>query len=61
MEGTCIIIRQILRPGTETAAAFGIANEGGDGEGEDEEYSWGDVSSLGWKIVDFSKSITLAI
>lgn len=59
MEDTSIIIRQILRPGTETAAAFGIANEGGDGEGEDEVYSWGDISSIGWKIVDFSKSITL--
>ena len=37
-------------------AAFEIANEGR-GEGEDEEYSWGDIS--GQKIVDCSKSISL--
>jgi hypothetical protein len=56
VEDTSIIIRQILRPGTETAAAFGIANEG-EGEGEDEVYSWGDISSIGWKIVDFTLAI----
>jgi hypothetical protein len=52
VEGASITIRQILRPGTETTVAFGIANQSENGEGEEEEYSWGDISSLGWKIAD---------
>ena len=46
-----------LSPVTETAATFRIANEGGEGEEEDEEYNCGDISSLDWKIVDFSKAL----
>ncbi|KAF8627314.1 hypothetical protein AX15_004434 [Amanita polypyramis BW_CC] len=49
VEDSIVKIRQILRPGTETSAAFGIG--GGAGECEEEEYTWEDISGLGWKII----------
>ncbi|KAM6489251.1 hypothetical protein JOM56_015152 [Amanita muscaria] len=45
-----ITIQQLLRPGTEIAAAFGIGEEN-EGDGT-EEFSLEDVSGLGWRVVE---------
>ena len=50
MSGTAATIRRLVRPGTETASAFGIGDEVGEGE---EDYSWNDISGLGWRIAEF--------
>ena len=50
VSGTTATILRLLRPGTETATAFGIGDEVGEGE---EDYSWNDISGLGWRIAKF--------